>query len=719
MKSGPVGKFLRSILPAWLLPKSDQPREPQGAAVDSYVPSGIMHQRFVFGDANGRGIVWWSGRLFGSPEEIMSALSVRNLPEERDELEYLVDELSKLSIAALDDDSKKQELHSLAKSNALLAGTALRTSESLHFLKSLHSEPDPGVFRQMVREFYTGVKLRIADEIMSGNEGRARAVVYAEEIARGPLWVASRIFDASFPRDRSFKEMLFGHFALFANMILELIGTHSRSDDKILEDTENLLRRNAPEATTEALGGKAEVESEPGRGTTVRLEIDMSDWSAGPGISPERFATLVSVAAVPRPDDGFPAELLTTELPATFPGVKALGDGLADLAVYAASGDEESANFITRIASSDSILAGPARELPVNGDFLRELLGISKPDKFEQRAKGFFNGVFARIAPGVMAGGKSREDALRYARDTWLGPAWTLMFIFERVFGDALDSQTEIVVRVHGELFRRLVALGAVPKTGEARVLKILSDFATYDRRTLNLRDRTTQVLLPVAVQAFKSGVRIDVDLPHGLRYRDGLVFERADQILLGLARSAADRYDAARSERGVRVWWDKGKKAIVVEDNGKWIADLNGAWKKGAEKVNYLWLAERSAEELGWRIEVDSEEGAGTRFTVIPRKGDIIDSSPTGGNGSGGSAGPAAEGGGGIIVAGVSGVSLYHRAHVEGKKRPSLAARIARERAVSGENGVPSSMTGSEAVYFGGAAMPFAVPAAAVIAPF
>ncbi|MFH0799676.1 MAG: hypothetical protein V2A66_05800 [Pseudomonadota bacterium] len=102
------------------------------------------------------------------------------------------------------------------------------------------------------------------------------------------------------------------------------------------------------------------------------------------------------------------------------------------------------------------------------------------------------------------------------------------------------------------------------------------------------------------------------------------------------------------------------------------------------------------------------------------------------GGSNSGGSAGPAAEGGGagsgaapvpssgaaasgqaggGVIVAGVSGVSLHHRAHVEGKKRPGVAVRLARERAAH-RDGTDGPFENSAAVFVGGAVVAPPIPA-------
>lgn len=130
--------------------------------------------------------------------------------------------------------------------------------------------------------------------------------------------------------------------------------------------------------------------------------------------------------------------------------------------------------------------------------------------------------------------------------------------------------------------------------------------------------------------------VSISEDM-RALSFRQGLNRTEIMFIFRELVCNSVKYQDFAKLEScWVKIHFDRVRRAFVVEDNGIGIADTSKIWEEGFREKRTkrqvdgtghgLSIVRRRTESLGWKIEVESQVGVGSKFSLICNEGDVVE---------------------------------------------------------------------------------------------
>lgn len=143
----------------------------------------------------------------------------------------------------------------------------------------------------------------------------------------------------------------------------------------------------------------------------------------------------------------------------------------------------------------------------------------------------------------------------------------------------------------------------------------------------INLEEEVRLVLESLRYQDASAGIRIELEMPSGLRFVSDKV--KLQAILNNLLSNAVKYADPAKSDRMIRVCAEQvdQETRLVVQDNGIGISEENlsrvfglffteGSRAKGSGLG--LYIVHEAVVRLGGRIDIQSEKGKGTTFTLV-----------------------------------------------------------------------------------------------------
>jgi two-component system sensor histidine kinase AtoS len=202
-----------------------------------------------------------------------------------------------------------------------------------------------------------------------------------------------------------------------------------------------------------------------------------------------------------------------------------------------------------------------------------------------------------------------------------------------------IRASVQLVEDAHGEQHRIAEATRIIKQEIDRldRVIKALLDFGRPSAPTLrptNVEDVVTDVVLFTRRFAGQSRVEIETEYAAGLP----LVSADADQlkqVLVNLVSNAVQAMEGTGGTITVRVWDDDAFVFLSIADTGPGIPpdDLQRVFdpfystREGGTGLG-LTIVHRIIDQHGGRIEVESELGQGTRFTVAlpaaPRGKDV-----------------------------------------------------------------------------------------------
>ena len=361
-------------------------------------------------------------------------------------------------------------------------------------------------------------------------------------------------------------------------------------------------------------------------------------------------------------------EFLLTDKPIDSMGIEEFGTAtnlLASLAVEFLRGNPEATDALEYLASSSATMAGQAQALIVNQNVLIELMKLKDPQEFGKQVMDFFNDVLKKIAHMLPNGKRGKIESIWYSQVMALGPFKVMSLIFDEAF-----EPSDVVRTInHDVLNRNIAILDALSNASDTVQLKILARNVNFDKRTLNVRDRLLQAILPLLVLASKAGIAIYVDVPEHIQFKEGLDIMQIELTLANLVDNAVKyHYGPEKAGRYIKIRLDADAGALITQDNGKGIADPVGVWGNHHREADRhpgvdgkgigLASVKERLQSIGWEIELESEVGAGSKFTIYPKSGDIIEradhqsydkplNDKKGGGGNGGNSTPMGSAGG------------------------------------------------------------------------
>ncbi len=299
--------------------------------------------------------------------------------------------------------------------------------------------------------------------------------------------------------------------------------------------------------------------------------------------------------------------------------------------------------------------AAPALDIRSNLDVLRDLYAADDPVLFARRSMALLDRIAERTARNIVLGPDHWDEAVEDIRCNSGSSLDYIKRLFkEKFYGrkaefsargiDLSEQWHDHLSRLNSlaDFFKSTIILERLWNDEKTARLKFIVDNMDLSS---DVRSRSMKVLLPEALICMLFGfLNVDLQIPSGLRYREGLEVSEFDSVLLELVHNARKYRDRAKKDSFVRISWDAQDKAVIVEDNGKGIADVEAVWGRGVREAERhegvegtgLGLASVKGriERLGWKIDVRSEVGVGTLFTLHPKEGDIIDEASAGGGG-------------------------------------------------------------------------------------
>jgi anti-sigma regulatory factor (Ser/Thr protein kinase) len=141
--------------------------------------------------------------------------------------------------------------------------------------------------------------------------------------------------------------------------------------------------------------------------------------------------------------------------------------------------------------------------------------------------------------------------------------------------------------------------------------------------------------------KAYDRHIRVKNKIPKGLRFRDGFDLNAFDVILYEIVDNMVKYHDFEKTDRYIlfdaEYRQETGQYVIVLEDNGMGIEDKERVWEWAYRESHRhpgimspgigLTHVKALVESLGGEIELASTVGEGTRFRIILKRGDIINS--------------------------------------------------------------------------------------------
>lgn len=369
------------------------------------------------------------------------------------------------------------------------------------------------------------------------------------------------------------------------------------------------------------------------------------------------------------------APLFTT----TPPKKRALQDAwlaaFARRAVAAIRGDGEERALLERLAGSDAALSGAAREVLASEAELRNIGEAADAEEFGVLSLRLFHRALLRVGDMLQAGTVAETSAI--SRAMMWGPRQVLLALFEGRWpkSERLPGGDRVASGVHHDILGNMwgvvgYAEGFEEESREdlreavGRYLEPYQPLATHSSRDHRLGEiyaedihtlamerlprrvsarslalLVREAILPAAIMAALERIMVEVRVPPDILLREGFAVHPLELSLSELAFNAVKYADPARAIRIVRIFWDDAAGAIVVEDNGKGIADPARAFEEGHREAERhpgvkgtgmgLALVRRRIEGLSGRVELASKVGEGSTFRIILKEGDVVRPAP------------------------------------------------------------------------------------------
>lgn len=322
--------------------------------------------------------------------------------------------------------------------------------------------------------------------------------------------------------------------------------------------------------------------------------------------------------------DVLPEPLKVATIPHEVDDRVKLIDELASFALQALKGDEGAMAALGWLSRGELALGAQAREILKNRSFLESLLTTDNLDEFDRKATVFFASVFRDVAHKILSDPSGLPGLVK-------GVLWGPRKIIDLIFLEKFPSDDpEVEIVGHDTLNRAdltLSLLKAPISIPRARMASFLS--ITPDSR--NLYERVLSAVFPHLNNTLRSRV-VNLSIPEGLNFREGVDLHHFDKIVAELFVNARKFADKTKPKSVIEIRWDPVKKAVIVEDNGRGMDLGRQAFEWGVRGDHGdipgqglgLAIVKRRIATLGWTIDLETEVGRGSRFTITPADGDV-----------------------------------------------------------------------------------------------
>ncbi len=157
-----------------------------------------------------------------------------------------------------------------------------------------------------------------------------------------------------------------------------------------------------------------------------------------------------------------------------------------------------------------------------------------------------------------------------------------------------------------------------------------------FDRGERSVARRTMLSTMPYAMEAERRGIRVEINLPSDLHYREVIDDEAIDRFFEMFFETAIDR----ATDRGgaIRIGWEEGAftmeaKGLFSQLSAEQFRMLTLAWDYNQHiQAQYAQPSSRDIPFLRWTSVFSADADHSVRFRITPRDGDVQIDRPTNG---------------------------------------------------------------------------------------
>ena len=273
--------------------------------------------------------------------------------------------------------------------------------------------------------------------------------------------------------------------------------------------------------------------------------------------------------------------------------------------------------------------------------YLDELSKTSDLILFEREAGIFLVRVFQDVVELIMAGESDAATSQQYMKDAASGPVQFVNYLLDEMFPPELS---DVVANLRSNVKSQVLAFEKIASKPAdlSTYIGLFLRFGSTDFATQVVHDRPFRTIFPELQKAYDRHIRVKNEIPKGLRFRDGFDLNAFDVILYEIVDNMVKYHDFEKTDRYIlfdaEYRQETGQYVIVLGDNGMGIEDKERVWEWAYRESHRhpgivspgigLTHVEALVESLGGEIELESTVGEGTRFRIILKPGDVINSS-------------------------------------------------------------------------------------------